>query len=188
VNTEDAIKASYYNVDDFKLQIIALAQTTARNVIGDMRFIEVNSQRNELNKKLAEIMEKEILNWGVAVVRVELKEITPPESVQETMNAVIQAQNQKEAAIDIATAKETEADGLRRAEIKKADGIKQARILRAQGEAEAIELVNKAAEKFFIGNAKELKQLETLENSMSQNTKYVLSSDLLEKISKVLGR
>ena len=103
-NRDDEIKKSYYQVDDYKYQIIALAQTTARNVIGDMKFIDVNNQRNELNTKLADVMRKEIENWGVEVVRVELKEITPPKEVQETMNRVIQAQNQKDAAIDFATA------------------------------------------------------------------------------------
>lgn len=172
---DESIKKSYYNIDDFKTQIISLAQTTARNVIGDMKFVEVNNQRNELNSKLAEIMAKEISNWGVEIVRVELKEITPPQDVQETMNKVIKAQNEKDAAIDLATAAETQADGLRRGKIKEAEGIRQAKILQAEGEAEAIKLVNEAAEKYFKGNAKELKQLETVQISLKDNTKIVIT-------------
>ncbi|MFA6104195.1 MAG: SPFH domain-containing protein [Victivallaceae bacterium] len=176
-NDEDSVKKSYYEVEDYKSQIIMLAQTTARNVIGNMKFTEVNSQRAMLNKLLAETIDKEIENWGLKVVRVELKDITPPQAVQETMNNIIQAQNAKDAAIDFATAVETKADGARRAAIKEADGVKQANILRAEGEAQAIQLVNEAAEKFFIGNAQKLRQIEMVEKSLKDNAKIVITKD-----------
>jgi regulator of protease activity HflC (stomatin/prohibitin superfamily) len=73
--------------------------------------------------------------------------------VQETMNKVVKAENEKVAAVDFTTATATMADGARRAEIKKAEGVKQAKILEAEGEAQAIQLVNEAADKFFVGNA-----------------------------------
>jgi regulator of protease activity HflC (stomatin/prohibitin superfamily) len=174
---EENVKKSYYEVEDYKTQIVMLAQTTARNVIGNMKFTEVNSQRAVLNKLLAETIDKEIENWGLRVVRVELKDITPPQSVQETMNNIIQAQNAKDAAIDFATAVETKADGARRAAIKEADGIKQANILKAEGEAQAIQLVNEAAEKYFIGNAQKLRQLEMLERALKDNSKVVITKD-----------
>ena len=174
---EDNVKKSYYEVEDYKTQIVMLAQTTARNVIGNMKFTEVNSQRAVLNKLLAETIDKEIENWGLRVVRVELKDITPPQSVQETMNNIIQAQNAKDAAIDFATAVETKADGARRAAIKEADGIKQANILKAEGEAQAIQLVNEAAEKYFIGNAQKLRQIEMLERALKDNSKVVITKD-----------
>jgi len=176
-NDEDSVKKSYYEVEDYKTQIIMLAQTTARNVIGNMKFTEVNSQRAMLNKLLAETIDKEIENWGLKVVRVELKDITPPQAVQETMNNIIQAQNAKDAAIDFATAVETKADGARRAAIKEADGIKQANILKAEGEAQAIQLVNEAAEKYFIGNAQKLRQIEMVEKSLKDNAKIVITQD-----------
>lgn len=174
---EENVKKSYYEVEDYKTQIVMLAQTTARNVIGNMKFTEVNSQRAMLNKLLAETIDKEIENWGLRVVRVELKDITPPQSVQETMNNIIQAQNAKDAAIDFATAVETKADGARRAAIKEADGIKQANILKAEGEALAIKLVNEAAEQYFIGNAQKLRQLEMVEKSLKDNAKIVITKD-----------
>jgi regulator of protease activity HflC (stomatin/prohibitin superfamily) len=174
---EDSVKKSYYEVEDYKIQIVMLAQTTARNVIGNMKFTEVNSQRAMLNKLLAETIDKEIENWGLRVVRVELKDITPPQSVQETMNNIIQAQNAKDAAIDFATAVETKADGARRAAIKEADGIKQANILKAEGEAQAIQLVNEAAEKYFVGNAQKLRQLEMLERALKDNAKVVITKE-----------
>jgi len=174
---EENVKRSVYNVDNFQRQIVSLAQTTARNVIGDMRFVQVNNQRNELNTSLAKVLDKESDNWGVRIVRVELKEITPPGDVQATMNTVIKAENEKIAAIDFATATETKADGQRRSEIKQAEGIKQANILKAEGEATAIKLVNEAAEKYFVGNAKELKKLEVTQKSLEKNSKIILTEN-----------
>ena len=93
------------------------------------------------------------------------------------MNKVVKAENEKIAAIDFATATETQADGARRAEIKKAEGIKQAKILEAEGEAQAIKLVNEAADKYFIGNAQLLRRLEMVETRLRQNAKIVMPAD-----------
>jgi regulator of protease activity HflC (stomatin/prohibitin superfamily) len=93
------------------------------------------------------------------------------------MNKVVKAENEKIAAIDYATARETVADGERRAEIKKAEGVRQAKILEAQGEAEAIRLVNEAAEKYFVGNAQILRRLQALETSLQSNAKIIVPSD-----------
>lgn len=174
---ESNLKKALYNVQDVRGQIIMLAQTTGRNVIGGMLFKDVNAERNQLNKKLAEIMKKETETWGVEIVRVELKEIIPPKEVQETMNQVIQAENKKRAAIDFATAKETEADGIKRAAIKEAEGIAKGRVLVAQAKAEAIRLVNTAANRTFKGNAQKQRALEVAENSLKNNAKIVLGAD-----------
>ncbi len=107
-------------------------------------------------------------------MRTELKEIDPPKDVQETMNKVVKAENEKIAAIDFATATETMADGARRAEIKKAEGIRQAKILEAEGEAQAIALVNEAADRYFVGNAQLLKRLEVVEKALATNAKIVV--------------
>lgn len=173
--TEETIKSSLYNVFNYSHQIIALAQTSLRNVIGGKDFTEVNSKRNTLNDEIKTLIEKQTVAWGIEIVRVELKQIVPPKDVQDTMNRVIQAQNAKTAAVDFATATETQADGQRRAEIKKAAGIKQALILEAAGKAQAIKLVNEAAEKYFIGNAQLLKQFETNQAALENNTKIVFT-------------
>ncbi|KKM74518.1 hypothetical protein LCGC14_1399430, partial [marine sediment metagenome] len=157
MENEDNVKKSVYNVDDFETQIISLAKTTARNVIGDMGFSDVNNKRNQLNDALGKVLDRESDAWGVQIVRVELKEITPPEDVQETMNRVIKANNEKEAALDFATAAETKADGVKRAAIKEAEGIAKGKVIVAEGEAKRIELVNVAANKYFIKNAKKQK-------------------------------
>jgi regulator of protease activity HflC (stomatin/prohibitin superfamily) len=122
-------------------------------------------------------------------LRTELKEIDPPQDVQETMNKVVKAENEKVAAVDFATATETQADGQRRAEIKKAEGVKQARILEAEGRAQAIQLVNEAADKYFVGNAQLLRKLEAVEKSLSLNAKIVVPGDtqLINVIGELAG-
>src|SRR5512136_422822 len=121
------------------------------NIIGTLTLKSANSERGKINGELHNTLMQETSSWGIDIVRTELKEIDPPKDVQETMNKVVKAENEKMAAVDFATAQETMADGSRRAEIKKAEGIKQANILRAEGEAQAIQLVNEAADHYFIG-------------------------------------
>jgi len=185
LNDEKAVCNSFYNVNNFENQIVTLARTTARNVIGGMPFRDVNSKRNELNKKLAEVLDNETESWGVEIVRVELMEILPPSDVQETMNAVIMAENRKDAAIDLATAKETEADGIKRANIKEAEGIAQGRLIVADAKAKAIKVVNESANKYFKGNAQLLKRYEVTETVLKDNAKVILG-DSANGILKLL--
>lgn len=186
---EQSIKNCQYNVGNYQWQIVNLARTTLRNIIGTMTLKSANSERGRINTDLHTILERETADWGLEIVRTELKEIDPPKDVQETMNKVVKAENEKIAAIDFATATETAADGQKRAEIKKAEGIKQARILQAQGEAEAIQLVNEAANKYFTGNAQILRRLEAAEKSLASNTKIVVpvGSDLTNVIGDLAG-
>ena len=184
--SEPELKSALYQVNNYDVQIVQLARTTLRNVIGDNMFKDVNSQRGKLNNEVYETMAIETKNWGITIVRVELKEIEPPDDVQETMNMVIKAENDKQSAIDFANARETKADGERRASIKEAEGIRQSLILEAEGKSQAIErvaqarakeiqLVNESAEKYFVGNAKELKRLEVTQASLEENSKIVVT-------------
>jgi regulator of protease activity HflC (stomatin/prohibitin superfamily) len=167
---DQSLFKSLYEVNNFRDQIIVLAQTTARNVIGGMVFSDVNSKRNELNIQLAKILKSETQTWGVEIVRVELKEIVPPKEVQLSMNQVLVAQNQKRAAKDFADAEELKSDGIKRASIKTAEGKKQAAILEAEGQAKAFDLVNES----FKGNAQVFRKLEVAENSLKNNSKIIL--------------
>ena len=182
---EESVKASEYNVYSYKVQIVALARTTLRNIIGTMNLMEANSERGKINQSLYEQLTKETQSWGIEIVRTELKEINPPSTVQEAMNNVVVANNKKIAAIDFATATETEADGVRRAAIKKADGEKQSRILVAQGEAEAIKLVNTAAQTYFKNEAQILKQLEVAQVALMNNSKIVIPTG--QSLINVIG-
>ena len=187
--TEDDVKNAIYNANNYANQIVNLTRTTLRNIIGTMTLKAANSERNRINAELLRTLATETNNWGLDIVRAELKEINPPKDVQETMNKVVKAENEKIAAIDFATATETAADGQKRAEIKRAEGIKQARILEAEGEAQAIKTVNEAAEKYFVGNAQILRKLESVEKSLQHNAKIVIpnGSQLINIISEMAG-
>ena len=186
---EESVKNSIYNVFNYQFQIVNLARTTLRNIIGTLTLKSANSERGRINAELHRTLLDETHNWGIEIVRTELKEIDPPKDVQETMNKVVKAENEKIAAIDYATARETVADGEKRAKIKEAEGVKQANILHAEGESEAIRMVNEAADKFFVGNAQLLRKLQALEISLGSNAKIVVptGSDLVNIIGDMAG-
>ena len=186
---EESVKNSQYNVNSIEYQIVNLARTTLRNIIGTMTLKSANSERGKINKELHGTLLDETRSWGIQIIRTELKEIDPPKDVQETMNKIVKAENEKISAIDYATAAETKADGEKRAEIRRAEGIKQAQILRAEGEAQAIALVNEAAEKYFIGNAQLLRKIQALETSLKDNSKIVVpaGSDLVNVLGEMAG-
>lgn len=186
---EENVKNSQYNANNYRYQIVNLARTTLRNIIGTMSLRSANSERGRINTDLHKTLETETKNWGIEITRTELKEIDPPKDVQETMNKVVKAENEKMAAIDFATAAETTADGVKRSEIKKAEGVRQSKILEAEGEAQAIKLVNEAAEAYFVGNAQLLRKLQAVENSLKNNAKIVIPTDteLINVIGEMSG-
>jgi regulator of protease activity HflC (stomatin/prohibitin superfamily) len=197
---EESVKKSQYAVNDYYVQIVSLARTTLRAIMGELTLTQANSEREKINIRLKNMLSSETKNWGIDVVRAELKEIQPPSDVQDVMNKVVIAEKDKQAAIDFATAVETKADGAKRAVIKEAEGNKQMQILDAQGQAAAIEmvakadaerikLVNESAKKYFTGSAVELKRLETAQVALKDNTKYFVSpgTSLINVIGDATG-
>lgn len=187
------VKASIYNVDDHKIQLTSLARTTLRAVIGNMTLTDANEKRGDINAKVEKVLDKETSSYGVEVLRVEIQKIEPPSDVQDAMNKVVKAEQEKIAARDMATATETRADGEKRAEIKKAEGVRRGLVLSAEGEAEAIKLVadadatkikvvNEAAQKYFVGNAQTLKKIEAVEISLKDNTKILVDTDRVQTV------
>lgn len=195
LDDNESLRKAFYNVYNVEAQLVNLAQTTMRNVIGTYDFKEVNSERKKLNDAILTQIADQIKDWGIKAVRVELKEIDPPAEVQRSMSSIIEAANLKTAAIDKATAAETEADGLKRAAIKKAEGEAEALKQRAQGEANAIttvataeatkittiataeakkiETVNQAIIKNFTGPAVLYKQFDVNKESLANNSKII---------------
>jgi regulator of protease activity HflC (stomatin/prohibitin superfamily) len=183
------VKKAIYEVHDFELSVPSLAKTTLRAVIGKMTLTEANENRDKINQEVENILDIEVSKWGIEVIRVELQRIEPPDDVQTAMNQVVKAENEKIAALDLATAIETQADGEKRAEIKKAEGIAAAIKLKAEADGEAIKIVNEAAEKYFVGNAQLLKKLETVSEALRDNSKIIVpsGSDLVNVISDLAG-
>lgn len=126
-----------YNVNDFRLAAIKLAQTNLRNIIGDMQIDEALTSREKVNSQLRQIMDDATDKWGVRVSRVELQAIEPPRDITDAMSRQMKAERDKRAAI-------LEAEGFKQGEILKAEGERQARINRAEGEAEAIRKIAEA--------------------------------------------
>nr|WP_048164229.1 SPFH domain-containing protein [Palaeococcus pacificus] len=122
----DPVKVTY-NVSNFLMAIIKLAQTNLRAIIGEMELDETLSGRDIINARLREELDKITDRWGVKVTRVEIQRIDPPRDIQEAMAKQMTAEREKRAMILIA-------EGERESAIKKAEGEKQAAILRAEGE------------------------------------------------------
>jgi len=193
-------KKAVYHVNDYRRSIPSLSRTTLRAIIGQMSLATANENRNKINSQMEKELDKQVTAWGIEIVRVELQKIEPPQDVQNAMNMVVKAENEKIAAKDLATATETKADGDRRAQIKQAEGHAKAIILEAHAEAnakiaiatadaEAIKLVNNSAEKHFKGNAQTLKKLQVAETSLKDSTKIVVpqGAELVNIISDAAG-
>lgn len=182
---EKAVCSSQYKVSNIELQIVSLAQTTLRNIIGTMELNDANSQRGKINNDLFTELKEKTEAMGVELLQTEIREITPPNDVQEVMNNVVKAQKQKIASVDLALARQNQADGERMAAIKVAEGQqraqiltaeaqKQSQILVAEGLARAIQLQGEAADKYFTGNAQVQRKLEVTENALRNGKIYFL--------------
>jgi regulator of protease activity HflC (stomatin/prohibitin superfamily) len=178
-----------YNINNFKTAVPSLTKTTLRAVIGKMTLTEANENRGKINLDVEKNLASQVEPWGISVIRVELQRIEPPADVQDAMNMVVKAENEKIAALDTATAIETKADGDKRAEIKRAEGIAAGIRLKAEAEGDAIKVVNESAEKYFKGNAQLLKRLDTVTESLKHNTKIVVpaNTDLVNVIGDLAG-
>jgi len=123
-----------YNVSDFTLAAIKLAQTNLRNIVGDLELDQTLTSREMINTRLREVLDEATDKWGVKVTRVEIQKIDPPHDITEAMSRQMKAERTKRAVI-------LEAEGIRQSEILKAEGAKQAAILQAEGKAEAVKKV-----------------------------------------------
>jgi SPFH domain, Band 7 family protein len=123
-------RASVLNVSDFKGAALGISTTTLRAVIGEMMLDEVLAKRDEINHVLRSKLDEVTERWGVKITNVEIREILPPQSVQEAMIKQMAAERERRAMV-------TEAEGKKEAAIKVAEGEKQAAILRAEGEKQA---------------------------------------------------
>jgi regulator of protease activity HflC (stomatin/prohibitin superfamily) len=176
----DPVK-SQFEVQNFGYACTTLAQTNLRNLIGDRTLDETLVARDMINTNLREVLDEATNNWGVKATRVEVQKIDPPKDITDAMSRQMKAERDKRAAIleseGIKQSQILQAEGKKQSEILKAEGDAQARITRANAEAEAIKLVSTAAETYFKERAEMMRRLEVLNNTLAQNTKYIVPSN-----------
>ena len=144
----DAMRASYGS-SNYIIAITQLAQTTLRSVIGRMELDRTFEERDVINSSVVQALDEAALNWGVKVLRYEIKDLTPPAEILRSMQAQITAEREKRALIAASEGRRQEqiniATGEREAAIARSEGEKQAEINKAQGEAAAILSVAEAS-------------------------------------------
>ena len=143
----DAVKAAYGSSSPM-VAAMQLAQTSMRSEIGKLHLDQALSSRQLLNAAVAAAVEEAAVNWGIKVLRYEIKDITPPQEILRAMELQITAEREKRALIFRSEGQRQQqintSEGQRQQEINLADGRKQAEVLRAEGEARAIALVASA--------------------------------------------
>ncbi len=143
----DPVKATY-EIANLPIAVAQLAQTTLRNVIGDLDLDHALTSRDTINAKLKSVLDEATDKWGTKVNRVEIKNITPPREIQVAMEKQMQAERERRAKVLEAEgdkqARISRSEGLRQEQMNIAEGEKEAQIRKAEGEASAIKQVAEA--------------------------------------------
>ncbi len=144
----DAMRASYGS-SNYIMAITQLAQTTLRSIVGRMELDKTFEERDHINATVVNAIDESAANWGVKVLRYEIKDLTPPKEILHSMQAQITAEREKRALIAASEGRKQEqinlATGEREAAIAKSEGDKQAAINRAEGQAAAIKAIAEAS-------------------------------------------
>ena len=174
---------SVYEIENLPNAIEKLTQTTLRNIIGELELDETLTSRDTINSRLREVLDEATNKWGVKVNRVELQDITPPESVRRAMEQQMQAERERRAKILKAegdkTSKILYSEGEKEAQINQAKAQKESQILMAQGEAEAKILQAKA-------EAEAIEKIaEAIKGSSSDPASYQIALKYIETLKEM---
>lgn len=172
---EEDIKRSFYNIDNWRNAVMELATTNLRQEFGNLTLDESLISREQIASNLQVNLDKLTNDWGIHVSKVEIKSIDPPEDIKNAMHKQKTAEQERRSMRLLAIGRYEAAEQEKLASIQEAEGKQEAKIRIARGEAEAIKLVNEAAEQYFVGNAQLLKKLEVTENALKENSKVVLT-------------
>lgn len=178
----DPVK-SVYEIDNLPNAIEKLTQTTLRNVIGELELDETLTSRDTINSKLRIVLDEATNKWGVKVNRVELQDITPPESVRRAMEQQMQAERERRAKVLEARGQKEamilQSEGEKESQINQAEAEKQTQILKAQGEADA-KVLQATAEAEAIR-----KVAEAITESKTDPATYMLLMKYVETLKEI---
>lgn len=189
-------RRALYEIEDFELAIVKLAQTTLRNIVGEMSLDIALTSREKINVDLRSVLDQATDKWGTKVNRIELQRIDPPADIQAAMHKQKTAEQERCQLRLLATGRKEAAEQEKQGAILKAQGEKQAAILSAEGQARAVELVaeaqakaikavSEAANSYFKENAQLNKKLDVIRDTFSQQTKVIVPSNA--DVLNVLG-
>ena len=189
-------KRALYEIEDFELAIVKLAQTTLRNIVGEMSLDVALTSREKINVDLRNVLDQATDKWGTKVTRIELQRIDPPQDIQTAMHKQKTAEQERRQLRLLATGRKEAAEQEKQGAILKAQGEKQSAILSAEGEARAVELISEAqakaikivsesANQHFKENAQLNKKLDIIRDTFAQQTKIIVPSNA--DILNVLG-
>jgi regulator of protease activity HflC (stomatin/prohibitin superfamily) len=177
-------KRALYEIEDFELAIVKLAQTTLRNIVGEMSLDVCLTSREKINVELRSVLDQATDKWGTKVNRIELQRIDPPQDIQTAMHKQKTAEQERRQLRLLATGRKEAAEQEKAAAILKAEGDAKAVELVAEAQAKAIKAVSESANQYFKENAQLNKRLDVVRDTFSQQTKIVVpaSADILNVI------
>ena len=174
-------KNAFFEVTNYRLATVNLAQTTLRSVIGQMELDEILSSRENINIQLRDTLDENTDKWGVRVETVEIKEVDPAPKVKQSMEEQTSAERKRRAAI-------LEADGLKRSAIMEAEGKKKSKILEAEGNRQSMILEAEGKRLATIleaqGEAQKLRIMSVGAAAMDSKALAIMSMDTLKTVSE----
>ena len=172
---------AFFEVTDYRLATVNLAQTTLRSIIGEMELDQILSSRERINVSLRDILDENTDKWGVKIEAVEIREVDPARKVKDSMEEQTSAERKRRAAI-------LEADGLKRAAILEAEGKKKSMILEAEGKRQSMILEAEGQRLATIlegqGEAQKLRIMSVGAATMDSKALSVLSMQTLQEVGK----
>jgi len=198
-------KKSFFEVTDYHIATLALAQTTLRSIIGDMELDEILYNRDKINLRLRDVLDEATDKWGVRVDAVEIREVDPVGPVKAAMEeqtaaerqrraAILRADGEKRSAVLVSEGQKRsrilQAEGLRQSKILEADGTRLATILEGQGEAQKLRILSLGAASLDTKALSVLSMDTVKDMARGQATKIIFPFEItkmIEGVSSYLG-